>query len=62
MTVTIMEEGNGWLIIKGEHPKFKECWNGGRYHVRAEGLFDTMSDIAKWANNQLKEEMIFEVE
>ena len=63
MTATIYDVGDGNLIVKCNHHEFKEKWNcNGRLMIANNELFETMFDIASWANNELKTEMMFEVE
>ena len=65
MTFTIMENktygDNGYVWITSKDKRFIEAWGGSNRTSRA-NLFTTMNELTSWANNQLNEEALFEVE
>lgn len=60
MTATIRKDGNDNYVIKSRNPKFKEKW--GVYICSDQTLFIVMCEMTSWANNELKDEMSFDVE
>ena len=60
MTVTIMELDKNYLGIGSKDKRFAEHW-GSVLRTSRTGLFDMMESITIWANNEMKEAVLFEV-
>ena len=62
MVVTIQNSGDyGCVWISSKHHKFNNKW-GGSFKIEKRDLFDYMYKISSWANNELNEEMLFDLE
>lgn len=62
MVVTVMEkskDGYVWLVSKDK--RYNEAW-GGSNRTTKTNLFTCMNELTTWCNNELNEEMLFEVE
>lgn len=62
MVVTVKEMSNDgyvWLVSKDK--RYNEAWGGSNRTTQA-NLFTCMSELTTWCNNELNEEMLFEVE
>lgn len=61
MTISIIELDKNYLGIGSKDKRFTEHF-GDVLRSSKTGLFDMMENIAVWANNELKEAILFEVE
>lgn len=62
MTITIYEGHNKTYISLGSNDvRFANHW-GVFYRVPVSNLYKELSDITSWANNELGEECLFEVD
>lgn len=67
MTVTIYEGYDKTYIMLGsKDERFAKAWGrkvyGGAYKVPVSNLYKDLSAVASWANNELGEECLFEVD
>lgn len=62
MTITIYEIPNSnYVVLKTKNEDFKKRY-GESFGIPEVKLFKTMVEIAIWANNELHEECLFEVD
>lgn len=62
MTVTIYEGYDKTYIMLGsKDERFAKAW-GNVYKVLVSNLYKDLSAVASWANNELGEECLFEVD
>lgn len=61
MTITIHEGSNkANVMLTAKHAAFKETF-GERIYVRTNDIFKELRRIARWANNIIGEECLFEI-
>lgn len=60
MTATIRRDSNGDYVISSKHPNFKAEW--GVYNCTDATLYDAMDRMTEWANNEIRAELLFEIE
>jgi hypothetical protein len=62
MTLTIYKGSDtSYVLIGSKDERFAEAW-GGVVKVPTNHLYEQLSDIAKWANNDIGEECLFEID
>lgn len=64
MIITIMEGlfSDGYLYIVSKDEQFKKAWGQNGIRTSRSMLFNYMSNLSDWANNELGEECLFETE
>lgn len=62
MTVTIYDGATyDYVILKSKHPEFIKKY-GRQYEVSTRFIYMMLAEVTSWANNDLKEECLFEVD
>ena len=62
MVVTVKEMSNdGYVWLVSKDTRYYKAW-GGSNRVTKANLFTCMNELTTWCNNELNEEMLFEVE
>ena len=61
MVVTVATRNDGYVWLKCKNKRYIEAWGNENRTTKAD-LFSCMSALTSWANNELNEEMLFEVE
>ena len=62
VTVTCSTENERDIELICNNPKFKEKYNSSTVRIDGKYLYRIMFGMTEWANNELKEELLFEVE
>lgn len=60
MVVSIVENDSRYVYLTSKDKRFEEAW-GQVFRSSKTVLFNDMSSVATWCNNELKEECLFEV-
>lgn len=60
MTATIRRDSNGDYVITSKHPNFKAEW--GVYTCTDATLYDVMARMSEWAYNEIRAELLFNVD
>lgn len=62
MTVTIYEGyDKSYIMLGSKDQRFVKAW-GNVLKVPVSNLYKDLASVTSWANNELKEELLFEVE
>ena len=62
MTITIYEGyDKSYIMLGSKDKRFAEAW-GSVFRVPASNIYKDLASVASWANNELGEECLFEVD
>lgn len=62
MTVTIYEGyDKSYIMLGSKDQRFVKAW-GNVFKVPVSNLYKDLASVTSWANNELEEELLFEVE
>lgn len=62
MVVTVYEGyDKSYVMLGSKDPRFAESW-GSVYKVPVSNIYRDLSQVAIWANNELGEELLFEMD
>ena len=62
MTITIYEGyDKSYIMLGSKNPEFAKAW-GSVVKIPVSNLYKDLEQIAKWANNDLGEECLFEID
>ena len=61
MTVTIFDGNESGIILTSKDKRFTDAY-GDIYAIPSSRVYEGLSGIASWANNELGEECLFEVD
>lgn len=61
ITITITDREHNYIRVKSNHPAFKEAYGNGITGLKKD-TFRIMHNLTTWANNEVKEAILFEVE
>ena len=62
MVITIAKTRNEQLLVTSNSTKFTDKYDSVVLVIPKTNLFEVMTELADWSNNELNEECIFEVE
>ena len=61
MTATIYEgHDKNYIMLGSKDKRFAEAW-GNVYKIPVSNIYKDFEQVASWANNELGEEMLFEI-
>lgn len=62
MTVTIYEGNDkSYIMLGSKDERFRKAW-GSVYKVPVSNIYKDLQSVASWSNNELGEELLFEVD